>query len=140
MNRIARLSLCLLAAFAARPAFAQDDVLIVAGAGVVGQWDTEFDIANVSPDPIEVELAIEGLPLGVPCPPNCTSQVYPLPGRGNAARSGQRIHRSGVPGPAAGHDRGARRGAPSGRPCPVRQLGERVPVRGAAGRQGVLDP
>jgi hypothetical protein len=81
MNRIARLSLCLLAAFAARPAFAQD-ALVVAGAGVAGKWDTEFDLANVSTDPIDVMLFIEGLPLGLPCPPNCTSQTYALPGAG----------------------------------------------------------
>ncbi len=99
MNRIARLSLCLLAAFAARPAFAQDDVLIVAGAGVVGQWDTEFNIANVSPDPIEVELAIEGLPLGVPCPPNCTSQVFPLPGRGTLRVRASEFIGAAYPGP-----------------------------------------
>ena len=35
-----------------------------------------------SAEPIDVELSIGGLPLGVPCPPNCTTQSYAVPGAG----------------------------------------------------------
>lgn len=63
------------------PASAQDS-LIVAGGGFAGRWDTEIEVSNVSPDPVEVVLSIEGLPLAVPCPPNCTSKLYELPGKG----------------------------------------------------------
>lgn len=56
--------------------------LIIAGAGFVGTWDTEIDMANVLADPVEVSLSIVGLPLGLPCPPNCTSKGYTLPGNG----------------------------------------------------------
>ena len=66
----------------AQPALAADDVLIVAGAGIAGDWDTEFQLANVSPSPIDVELGIQGLPLGVPCPPNCTGGGGTIPGSG----------------------------------------------------------
>ena len=114
MKRIACLLVLLAAAVAARPVLAQDDVLIVAGAGFVGQWDTEFEIANVATEPIDVELSIGGLPLGVPCPPNCTTAVVHRPGRGNDPRPSERIHRSDVSGSA---DRP--RPDPNGAPLPV---------------------
>jgi hypothetical protein len=56
--------------------------LIIAGGGFVGGWDTEIDLANVLADPIDVSLSIVGLPLGLPCPPNCTSKNYTLTGNG----------------------------------------------------------
>jgi hypothetical protein len=56
--------------------------LIIAGAGFVGAWDTEIDMANLLAAPVEVGLSIVGLPLGLPCPPNCTSKSYTLPGNG----------------------------------------------------------
>jgi len=58
------------------------DALIIAGGGFVGVWDTEIDMANTMADPIDVSLSIRGLPLGAPCPPNCVSQTYTLPGHG----------------------------------------------------------
>ncbi len=96
MKRIACLLVLLAAAVAARPVLAQDDVLIVAGAGFVGQWDTDFEIANVATEPIDVELSIGGLPLGVPCPPNCTTASYAFRARersayGRASSSERRI-------------------------------------------------
>ena len=69
-------------ASAARTAQAADDVLIVAGAGFAGSWDTEFVLANVSPAPVDVSLDIPGLPLGVPCPPNCAGGGGTIPGSG----------------------------------------------------------
>lgn len=69
-------------ASAAGTARAADDVLIVAGAGFAGAWDTEFVLANVSPTPVDVSLDIEGLPLGVPCPPNCAGGGGTIPGSG----------------------------------------------------------
>lgn len=98
MNRFARLPFCLLLALAARPAFAQD-ALIVAGAGVAGKWDTEFNIANVSAEPIEVSIFIEGLPLGLPCPPNCTGQIYALPGKGTLRVRASEFIGAAYPGP-----------------------------------------
>jgi hypothetical protein len=82
MKRVARLSLVVLAVLLARPLLATDDVLIIAGAGFAGKWDTAIDLANVSEEPIEVRLSIPGLPLAIPCPPNCTGQTYTLPGAG----------------------------------------------------------
>jgi hypothetical protein len=82
MKRFARLGIFVLAACAARPVLAADDALIVAGAGIAGRWNTEFEIANVSTDPVDVTLSIGGLPLAVPCPPNCTTETYRVPGAG----------------------------------------------------------
>ena len=64
------------------PAALRGDSLIITGGGSVGLWDTEIDMANAVGDPIAVSLSIRGLPLAVPCPPNCTRKVYPLPGNG----------------------------------------------------------
>jgi hypothetical protein len=58
------------------------DSLLIAGAGFVGRWDTELDIANVSDAQVDVRVSILGLPLAIPCPPNCTEQTYPVPARG----------------------------------------------------------
>jgi hypothetical protein len=58
------------------------DQALIAGGGFAGKWDTEIEMSNVSPDPIGVVLSIEGLPLAAPCPPNCTSKLYELPGKG----------------------------------------------------------
>ena len=99
MRRIACLLVLLAAAVAARPVLAQDDVLIVAGAGFVGQWDTEFEIANVATEPIDVELSIGGLPLGVPCPPNCTTQTYAVPGAGTIRVRASEFIGATYPGP-----------------------------------------
>ncbi len=74
--------LAALVALLSTPLFAADDVLIIAGAGFAGKWDTAIDLANVSDEPIEVRLSIPGLPLAIPCPPNCTGQTYTLPGAG----------------------------------------------------------
>ena len=81
MKRIAAF-LLLLVALAALPALAQDDVLVIAGAGVAGKWDTDFELANPIAQPVDVAIWIEGLPLGVPCPPNCTSGGGTIPGNG----------------------------------------------------------
>jgi hypothetical protein len=71
-----------LAIAAALPALLCADSLVIAGAGFVGKWDTEVDIANVSANPIQVTLSIQGLPLAVPCPPNCNGKTYDVPARG----------------------------------------------------------
>ena len=82
MKSIAAVSLTLLAAIASDTAFAADDALVVAGGGVAGRWNTQFELANVSTDPVDVTLSIGGLPLGVPCPPNCTTETFRIPGAG----------------------------------------------------------
>jgi hypothetical protein len=69
-------------AAAALPALLFADSLVIAGAGFAGKWDTEIDIANVSSNPIQVTLSIQGLPLAVPCPPNCPGKTYDVPARG----------------------------------------------------------
>src|SRR5262245_60861956 len=69
-------------AAAALPALLSADSLVIAGAGFAGKWDTEVDIANVSSNPIQVTLSIQGLPLAVPCPPNCPGKTYDVPARG----------------------------------------------------------
>jgi hypothetical protein len=74
--------LCLALAASILPGLAAADSLIIAGAGVAGRWDTEVDIANVSSDPTQVTLSIQGPPLEVPCPPNCPGKTYDLPGKG----------------------------------------------------------
>ncbi len=74
--------LCLAIAAAALPALLSADSLVIAGAGFAGKWDTEVDIANVSSNPIQVLVSIQGLPLAVPCPPNCTGETFDIPGRG----------------------------------------------------------
>ena len=99
MRRIACLLVLLAAAVVARPVLAQDDVLIVAGAGFVGQWDTDFEIANVATEPIDVELSIGGLPLGVPCPPNCTTASYAVPGAGTIRVRASEFIGATYPGP-----------------------------------------
>lgn len=71
----------LLAALAAS-ATLRGEVLIVTGGGFVGAWDTEIDLANVGPDPIDVSLSVTGLPLGAPCPPACNGGTYTVPGHG----------------------------------------------------------
>jgi hypothetical protein len=58
------------------------EVLIVTGGGFVGAWDTEIDLANVSSEPVDVALFIEGLPLGAPCPPACNGGGVTVPGHG----------------------------------------------------------
>ncbi|HEY2798456.1 MAG TPA: hypothetical protein VGK26_11260 [Thermoanaerobaculia bacterium] len=63
-------------------ALLRGDTLIVSAGGFVGAWDTEIEMANVSADPVDVTLSIVGLPLGLPCPPNCTSQTLTVPGHG----------------------------------------------------------
>jgi len=75
-------SLLFAMAAAALPAVLSADSLVIAGAGVAGKWDTEVDIANVSTNPIQVTLSIQGPPLEVPCPPNCPGKTYDLPGKG----------------------------------------------------------
>jgi hypothetical protein len=81
MNRfIPRLSL--FAAALVLPAALLADSLVIAGAGFTGKWDTEVDIANVSAEPIQVQLSIQGPPLLVPCPPNCLRKAYDVPARG----------------------------------------------------------
>jgi hypothetical protein len=80
MKRIAFL-LVLFGGLAVRTALAQDE-LIVAGAGWVGKWDTDFELANTSAEPVDVALWIPAQPLGVPCPPNCTSWGGTIPGNG----------------------------------------------------------
>ena len=82
MKRSFLKSLFLATLAAALPALLSADSLVIAGAGFVGKWDTEVDIANVSSDPIQVRLSIQGLPLEVPCPPNCSSKTYDVPARG----------------------------------------------------------
>jgi hypothetical protein len=74
-------TLALLAACAI-PAALPGDSLIIAGGGFVGLWDTEIDLANTIADPIDVSLSVRGLPLGAPCPPNCTEKMYRVPGHG----------------------------------------------------------
>src|SRR5262245_7057033 len=69
-------------AAAALPALSSADSLVIAGAGFAGRWATEIDIANVSSSPIQVMLSIQGLPLAVPCPPNCPGKSYDVPARG----------------------------------------------------------
>ena len=81
MKWIARIAWLALPALAGQRAFAQD-VLVVAGGGVAGKWDTDFELANTSAEPVDVSISIEGLPLGVPCPPNCTSGGGTIPGHG----------------------------------------------------------
>ena len=71
----------LLSALAASSAL-HGEVLIITAGGFVGAWDTEIDLANVLPDPIDVSLSIVGLPLGAPCPPACTGGTYTVPGHG----------------------------------------------------------
>jgi hypothetical protein len=74
--------LCLAIAAVGLPALLLADSLVIAGAGFAGKWDTEVDIANVSSNPIQVTLSIQGLPLAVPCPPNCPGKTYDVPARG----------------------------------------------------------
>lgn len=74
--------LCLAFAAVALPGLAAADSLIIAGAGVAGKWNTEIDIANVSTDPMQVTLSIQGPLLEAPCPPNCPGKTYDLPGKG----------------------------------------------------------
>ena len=63
-------------------ALLRGETLIVAAGGFVGAWDTEIELANTLADPVDVTLSITGIPLGLPCPPNCTSQTLTLPGHG----------------------------------------------------------
>ena len=70
------------AAAAAFPALGAEDRLVIAGGGVAGRWNTEFKLANVSTEPVDATLSIGGLPLGVPCPPNCTTETFRIPGGG----------------------------------------------------------
>lgn len=58
------------------------ETLLIAAGGFVGAWDTEIEMANVLGDPVDVTLSITGIPSGLPCPPNCTSQTLTLPGHG----------------------------------------------------------
>jgi hypothetical protein len=76
-----RLVFLFLIVLGAAAALRADD-LIIAGGGFVGGWDTEIDMANVLADPVEVTLSIVGLPMGLPCPPNCTSKGYTVSGHG----------------------------------------------------------
>jgi hypothetical protein len=64
------------------PTVLRADSLIIAGGGFVGPWDTEIEMANTLADPVDVTLSIRGLPLGAPCPPNCSGQTYTVPGHG----------------------------------------------------------
>jgi hypothetical protein len=80
MKRIVS-ALALLAACAI-PAALRGDSLIIAGGGFVGLWDTEIDLANTLAEPTDVSLSVRGLPLGAPCPPNCTGKTYRVPGHG----------------------------------------------------------
>lgn len=63
---------------------AQQDpgTLIIAGGGFAGTWDTEIELANREPGPVQGVIFIVGLPLGAPCPPNCTSGGFTLPPNG----------------------------------------------------------
>jgi hypothetical protein len=81
MNRLS-LSVSLAAVLTAFPALAQEDELVIAGGGVAGRWDTGFEFANVSTEPVDVSIWIEGLPLAAPCPPNCTTGGGTIPGSG----------------------------------------------------------
>jgi hypothetical protein len=74
--------LLVLAAVVTLPTALSGDALIIAGGGWVGRWETEIVVANVSADPIDVLVSIGGLPLGMPCPPNCTAKFARIPGRG----------------------------------------------------------
>ncbi len=108
MKRIARLVFSFAAGLAAlavtaRPALAQGDQLIVAGAGWVGKWDTEFELANTAAEPVDVSLWIEGLPLGVPCPPNCTSGGGTIPGFGTMRIRASEFIGATYPGPQIVH-------------------------------------
>ena len=103
MNRIVRFSLLALAAVITRTALAQNDTLIIAGAGVAGKWDTQLELANVSPNPVDVTLWIEGLPLGVPCPPNCTSGGGTIPGGGTMSIRASDFIGAAYPGPQILH-------------------------------------
>ncbi len=76
-----RLLALLLIALGAAAAL-RGETLIIAAGGFVGAWDTEIEMANVLADPVDVTLSITGLPLGLPCPPNCTSQTLTVPGHG----------------------------------------------------------
>ncbi|MEP6995755.1 MAG: hypothetical protein ABI968_14630 [Acidobacteriota bacterium] len=85
MKRIVGI-LVMLAGFSAPSALRGDvgDVLIIAGGGFVGPWDTEIDMANISADPISVTLSRSGpIPMiEAPCPPNCNGKTYTVPGHG----------------------------------------------------------
>jgi hypothetical protein len=65
-------------------ALAQQDpgTLIIAGGGFAGPWDTEIELANTQPGPVEGTIGIVGLPLGAPCPPACTETGFLLPPNG----------------------------------------------------------
>jgi len=82
MKRIALFVFFAAAVVAAFPALAAEDRLVIAGGGVAGRWNTEFKLANVSTEPVDATLSIGGLPLGVPCPPNCTTESFRIPGGG----------------------------------------------------------
>ena len=73
--------LSILLAFGA-PALLRGETLLIAAGGFVGAWDTEIEMANVLADPVDVTLSITGIPSGLPCPPNCTSQTLTVPGHG----------------------------------------------------------
>jgi hypothetical protein len=92
-------SLFLAMAAAALPALLFADSLVIAGAGFAGKWDTEVDIANVSSNPIQVTLSIQGLPLAVPCPPNCPGKTYDVPARGTITVRASDFIGSIYPGP-----------------------------------------
>jgi hypothetical protein len=79
-RRLATASFILIALGAS--AFLRGETLLIAAGGFVGAWDTEIEMANVLADPVDVTLSITGMPLGLPCPPNCTSQTLTLPGHG----------------------------------------------------------
>lgn len=91
--------LLLAAAAAFLPPALPGDTLVIAGAGFAGKWDTEVDIANVSAEPVEVVLSIVGLPLGAPCPPNCTEKTYDLPARGTITVRASDFIGGAYPGP-----------------------------------------
>jgi hypothetical protein len=79
-RRIAAFLFTLLALGAS--AFLRGETLLIAAGGFVGAWDTEIEMANVLADPVDVTLSITGIPSGLPCPPNCTSQTVTVPGHG----------------------------------------------------------
>jgi hypothetical protein len=79
-----RMVLFFIGALIAPPLVAQSEPrgLVIAGAGFGGAWDTEIEFANTQPVPVPVSIFILGLPLGAPCPPNCTSTGATLPPNG----------------------------------------------------------
>jgi hypothetical protein len=64
------------------PALAAADQLVIAGGGFAGKWDTEIELTNPGATALDVTLSIDGPPLGLPCPPNCQSNSYTVPGNG----------------------------------------------------------